>query len=160
MCDIRHLSADAPRLLCSVPTPGSDDDEALLTAWVTTCSESPIGDAASAHVSLRGTLCTFSAPRVREPLLDFARYAGNVVLDLSSLSFIDTCGVRLLQQLHDQLLLEGCFLRIHDPAPNVERVLDLVGADVGEACHPGSPNARTTNGAARAGAPGGAPPAG
>lgn len=136
MCDTRHLPANAPRLLCSVETPITGDDEPLLSAWVTTCPESPLGDVTSAHVSLRGTLCTFSAPCIREPLLAFARYAGNVVLDLSALSFIDTCGVRLLQRLHDELLLEGCFLRLHDPAPNVERVLELVGADVGEPCHP------------------------
>jgi len=149
VCETRHLPAGAPRLLCSVPTPITADDEPLLSAWVTTCLESPLSDATSAHISLRGTLCTFSAPQMHGPLLDFARYAGDVVLDLSGLSFIDTCGVRLLQRLHDQLLLEGCFLRIHDPAPNVERVLELVGAEVGTPCHPGWMSSGTADSAGR-----------
>jgi anti-sigma B factor antagonist len=55
---------------------------------------------------------------------------GDLVLDLTDLTFIDSSGVRGLVTISG-LLHGGGRLILHDPAPAVRRVLDLVGIGEG-----------------------------
>jgi anti-anti-sigma factor len=50
-------------------------------------------------------------------------------LDLSELSFIDSCGIRVLQQMHAEALAERGTLIVVGATARTRRVLNLVGLD-------------------------------
>ena len=130
-----HLPTSTPRLLCSVRSPGRDNDPPLLMAWVGCCRPSSDDAQTAAYVSLHGDLCTYSARRMREGLLDYAAYAGDLVVDLSALRFLDTSGVELLEDVSAHLLRVGGFLQVHDPSDAARRVLELIHPDLPTPCH-------------------------
>jgi anti-sigma B factor antagonist len=53
---------------------------------------------------------------------------GDVSLDLSQLTFMDSTGVRLLIQIRNSLEGKGTLI-LSSPAPNVEKVLRLIGME-------------------------------
>jgi anti-anti-sigma factor len=52
---------------------------------------------------------------------------GDLVIDLSELTFIDAAGLRALAQAAYRTDGEGRLLRLHRPSPHVRRLLRLVG---------------------------------
>lgn len=59
----------------------------------------------------------------------FAADAPAIVLDLSELRFIDSAGIRLLLQLQTRSSGNGSRLRMLRAGPQVQRLLELTGAD-------------------------------
>lgn len=53
--------------------------------------------------------------------------AGEVVVDLSGVEFIDSSGLRLLVATHQQATEAGRRLVLRDPSKVVERLLDIAG---------------------------------
>ncbi len=141
-----HVPTSDPRLLIAVRDPRQTAEPPILAAWVSCCPAGVEDETSTALVSLHGDLCAYSAARLREALLDYASYAGEVVLDLAALRFLDTSGVDLLEELSHHLLRTGGFLQLHDPSPAARRVLDLLGADLGSPCHGEAPSGASTVG--------------
>jgi anti-sigma B factor antagonist len=52
--------------------------------------------------------------------------AGDVVLDMSELSFVDSSGIRLFIRLHQALHDRGGLI-LRSPTPHVARVLEIAG---------------------------------
>lgn len=53
--------------------------------------------------------------------------AGDVVLDLSNVTFLDTAGAAVLVAAQGHLAGKGCRLRVRDAGPSVSRLLTLAG---------------------------------
>src|SRR4051794_21974353 len=65
-------------------------------------------------------------------LLDELRHVGDgarrpVVLDLSSVTYLDSAGLRTLLVAQRETAAAGGSLTIHDASPTVRRLLDLTG---------------------------------
>ena len=57
------------------------------------------------------------------------RRGGQLVLDLSELTFMDSTGIRLILQASQRALMQGAELVVVRPPDTVMRVLELVGLD-------------------------------
>lgn len=115
-----------PRLLYRVAMPGRADGPALLTATVGCCAVSGRRSSHAGWVALEGELDAFSSSLLRDPLFDSAAYAGELVIDLQELRFIDSAGVDLLEEVSQHQLDRGGFVRLHHPGFAVRRVLQIV----------------------------------
>lgn len=115
-----------PRLLYRVAMPGRADGPALLTATVGCCAVSGRRSSHAGWVALEGELDAFSSSLLRDPLFDYAAYAGELVIDLQELRFIDSAGVDLLEEVSQHQLDRGGFVRLHQPGFAVRRVLQIV----------------------------------
>lgn len=115
-----------PRLLHQVTSPCGDDGSSLLSAWVGSCAAPGERSAHTGWVALEGELDAFSSSLLRDPLFDFATSAGELVVDLRALRFIDSSGVELLEEVTQLQLGRGGFVRLHEPRPFVRRVMQLV----------------------------------
>jgi len=51
--------------------------------------------------------------------------AGALTVDLSSLTFCDACGIRLLLQLDSEAKRRGRTMVLHDPTPFLKRILGV-----------------------------------
>jgi anti-sigma B factor antagonist len=82
-------------------------------------------------VRLIGELDLASYDEATRELSSLFETDGDVMLDLSELSFVDSSGIRLFIRLH--LALEGRgTLTLRSPTPHVARILQMSGlADVG-----------------------------
>jgi anti-anti-sigma factor len=80
---------------------------------------------------LRGDLDSAVADGVRDRLAEIVASAGGtrVILDLSELRFIDSRGVRVLLQLHQQAEADGGTLILFRPNTHLCKVLDLLELD-------------------------------
>ncbi|MGY5012817.1 STAS domain-containing protein [Streptomyces sp. 900105755] len=58
-----------------------------------------------------------------------------VVLDLEQVTFMDSSGINILITAHRTLTEAGGWLRLAQPCPAVQRVLQLVGIDIVIDCH-------------------------
>ncbi|MFE5407034.1 STAS domain-containing protein [Streptomyces sp. NPDC056580] len=58
-----------------------------------------------------------------------------VVLDLEQVAFMDSTGINILIAAHSTLTEAGGWLRLAQPRPAVQRVLQLVGIDIIIDCH-------------------------
>ena len=56
-----------------------------------------------------------------------AAQEGDLVLDLSEVTFIDSAGMRALLIVRENLVTAGRALRLANVTPEVKRLLDLVG---------------------------------
>lgn len=127
MHDRTHVPHDFPELLHTVPRGDRPFGEPLLSAWV-----SPN------YVCLDGDLCTHAVAGVRARLLthlDTADDDGDLVVDMTWLRFIDSAGVRFLQEIGDVVTQAGRRLELHQPPPFVQRVLTIADAQLGRPCH-------------------------
>lgn len=79
---------------------------------------------AGARVRLIGELDLASVAHAEQAL---ARAAGgpSLELDLSSLSFIDSSGLRLLLRLHERAASDGCRLVVRRGPRAVQRILEV-----------------------------------
>lgn len=75
-------------------------------------------------VAVAGELDLVTAPILEDSL---AQFAGDVRLDLTAVTFIDSSGVAGLVRLSTRCEADGCTLRIEECSPQVERVLRIVG---------------------------------
>ena len=75
-------------------------------------------------VAVAGELDLVTAPVLEASL---AQITGDVRLDLSAVTFIDSSGVAGLVRLLTRCRSDGCTLRIEECSPQVERVLRIVG---------------------------------
>jgi len=126
MHDDTFRPSGEPRLLYQVAMPGSGDGSALLSAWVGCCAAPGERSAHTGWVALEGDLDAFSSSLLRDPLFDFAAYAGELVVDLRALRFVDSAGVELLEEVSQFQLARGGFVRLHEPRPHVRKVMQLV----------------------------------
>ena len=84
-----------------------------------------VSDAGEVHVvSLVGELDLKTAEGLTDWLVDVA--GSLVVVDLSQLTFMDSSGITALVKARAQIEQAGSELRLTRPAPNVERVLQIV----------------------------------
>jgi len=75
-------------------------------------------------VAVAGELDLVTAPILEGCL---AQVTGDVRLDLTAVTFIDSSGVAGLVKLSARCESDGCTLRIEECSPQVERVLRIVG---------------------------------
>src|SRR5262245_21671161 len=80
-------------------------------------------------LSLVGELDMAEVPDVRARLAGLAEVNGNVELNCSRLSFIDSSGLYLLVELHRDCEARGVNLFIVDPSACVTRMLELTRLD-------------------------------
>ncbi|HEY7661441.1 MAG TPA: STAS domain-containing protein [Actinomycetota bacterium] len=76
--------------------------------------------------SLRGELDLSSYDVAARALTPLFQPGGEVTLDMSGLSFIDSTGIRLLVQLH-QALGDNGRLTLRSPSPQLSRILEITG---------------------------------
>jgi anti-sigma B factor antagonist len=97
-------------------------------------------------VALHGELDLATAPELEELLLARLDDGVAVTLDLRSLEFMDSSGVRALVTAHARAGLKGTTLRIVRPAADsiVERIITISGIDgqLDFVDEPGAPEAR------------------
>jgi anti-anti-sigma factor len=81
---------------------------------------------------LAGELDLAGAPRLTEALLDFASSEGELHLDLTEVSFLDSSGLRVILALARSRVDNGSVV-VLDPSAAVRRILEILGIDE----HPG-----------------------
>ena len=81
---------------------------------------------------LEGELDLAAAPQLTEALLDFASSEGEVHLDLSEVSFLDSSGLRVILALARSRADIGSVVLL-DPSAAVVRIFEIMGIDE----HPG-----------------------
>ncbi len=84
------------------------------------------------HFVPRGELDLATAPQLEGQVLPACREAaGEVVLDLRELTFMDSTGVRTIVAAHQAAKESGADLRVVRPAPEsaVSRVIEISGID-------------------------------
>jgi anti-sigma B factor antagonist len=74
---------------------------------------------------LRGELDLSTAERLTTCVAPFAATEGDLVLDLSGLTFVDSTGIREI--VRTASCLRGGSLVLVSPSPHVQRVLELTG---------------------------------
>jgi anti-sigma B factor antagonist len=73
-----------------------------------------------------GELDLITVPELEQRLVD-ALEAGDTVLELSRVSFIDSTGIALLVSISALARERGVRLELRDPSPHVERLIKLTG---------------------------------
>jgi len=81
---------------------------------------------------LAGELDLAAAPRLTEALLDFASSEGEVHLDLTEVSFLDSSGLRAILALARSRGDTGSVVLL-DPSAAIVRIFEIMGIDE----HPG-----------------------
>ena len=82
---------------------------------------------------LAGELDLATAPGLTEALLDFFSSEGEVYLDLSEVSFLDSSGLRVILALALSRGDNGSSVVLLDPSVAILRILEIMGIDE----HPG-----------------------
>jgi len=80
-------------------------------------------------LQLVGELDISSAPALRAQLMGLLAADGDVIVDLSSLSFMDSSGISVLIVAHKWSLEQGRKLTLRCPGGSVARVLEVSGTD-------------------------------
>ena len=91
---------------------------------------SPLVNGKGLH--LEGELDLAAAPRLTEALLDFASSEGEVHLDLTEVSFLDSSGLRVILALARSRGDTGSVVLL-DPSAAIVRIFEIMGIDE----HPG-----------------------
>jgi anti-sigma B factor antagonist len=84
-----------------------------------------------AHVTLRGELDLATAPELEDVLTERIDQSQEVVVDLRSLEFMDSSGIRVLVAAHARAGRTGTRVFIVRPAPDsaVGKIVDVSGLD-------------------------------
>jgi len=86
-------------------------------------------DDGAASVSLAGELDLAGAPQLETCLDEIEREGpARMIIDLASLAFIDSTGLRLLLQADARARKRGCELLLRRGEPSVQRVFEVTGA--------------------------------
>ena len=80
------------------------------------------------RVMVRGELDAATASRLVEDLKNDVEQDGDLELEMSGVSFVDSTGLRALLQLAKALEGRGTLL-LRNPSRNVQRLLDITGVD-------------------------------
>lgn len=130
-CHDHHVARSVPRVLVTVQRAMTTDRPLgpLLQVSVSECRSMLDPSKASGLIILRGELDTDGADSARNLLLEYARSAGSVVLDLTDLDTIDHGGALLIEAMHAVVDRGGGSLTVHDPGVVVQRVLELYGVE-------------------------------
>lgn len=84
----------------------------------------------AAHLTPVGELDIATAPQFEQEVRSLlGRCNGQVVIDLSRLTFIDSSALRLFVVLSEQAVSEGWTLRLLRPKGQVRSVFQITGAD-------------------------------
>ena len=86
-----------------------------------------VSDLGRGTFELRGELDMATAPLLLEAVAAVVDEPGDILLDLSGLSFMDSSGLHAMIQIADPLV-DGLLL-LTAPQPNVQRVLEMTGLD-------------------------------
>lgn len=78
-------------------------------------------------LAVAGEIDAFSAPALAEAI--DATEHGELIVDLAGVDFVDSSGLRVLLQSHQQLQAAGRALRLRRPSPVVQRLFDVAGVD-------------------------------
>jgi anti-anti-sigma factor len=81
---------------------------------------------------LAGELDLATAPQLAEALLEFASSEGELQLNVSELTFLDSSGLRVILELARSRADDGSVVLL-DPSAAVMRILEIMGIDE----HPG-----------------------
>jgi anti-anti-sigma factor len=82
------------------------------------------------RIEVAGELDEATAPLLREQLFNVhADLVGDLVLDISALTFVDSTGLSLFLTMHKRLRSEGKRLVIFAPTPKVRRVMEITRLD-------------------------------
>jgi anti-anti-sigma factor len=79
------------------------------------------------HFALVGELDMASADCLREAVAA-ADGRGDVILDISELTFVDSAGIHVFVELARNVAGDGSSIILRSPSPIARRTLDLVGA--------------------------------
>ena len=80
------------------------------------------------HIVLTGELDGATAPLLRESFLEVAEgLEGNLVVEISGLTFVDSSGLTLLITEHKNLQANGSSLIIRSPTPMARRAFEITG---------------------------------
>lgn len=88
------------------------------------------------HVMLMGELDLATAPELANRLREIG--AGcDVVIDISMLEFVDSCGLSVFVVEHQRLQSAGRRLTIYGPSPSARRVFEVTALDTLLSIEPG-----------------------
>ncbi len=83
---------------------------------------------------MTGELDTYTAACVEQAVTDFGDLTGDraadLVVDLSWLTFIDSDGLRLIEEFVARVQKTGARASLHSPSPCVRRLLRITGVDL------------------------------
>jgi anti-sigma B factor antagonist len=85
--------------------------------------------AAAVHIEARGELDLATVPALLERIAPHRRAGNRVVVDLRSLTFMDSSGLRMLLQLYQASAGEGWELVVVPGPPGVQRMFELTGME-------------------------------
>lgn len=87
------------------------------------------GNADGVTISVHGEVDVYTAPRLRERLLQFETSGTFVVLDIANMSFIDSTGLGVIAAATKRIRSEGGDLVLRQPTNDTRKVLKLTGLD-------------------------------
>lgn len=131
MCNGEHRPLRPPRVVATVAFPPFESMQvgraSLLELRAGSCLDRFGVDVC--YVQLSGELDAFTASRIGGPLAGITGLAGDLVIDTRLVSFIDSAGLRLLEQMFDRGAANYSSVRLHDPSRVVYRLMRLAGVD-------------------------------
>jgi len=85
------------------------------------------GEKESISLSVKGRLDTNTAPELEKVALECVEGVKKLVLDLASLDYISSAGLRVILMLHKSLSSRGAKLVVAHPKDEVMEVFDMTG---------------------------------
>lgn len=79
---------------------------------------------AATVVTVTGEIDAMTAPALRETLESLT---GHVVIDLAAVPYIDSSGLRVIDQQHGRLSGDHGRITLRNPRPPIRRVLEVTG---------------------------------
>ena len=79
------------------------------------------------RLDVAGELDLAASSELRAALADLVDEGGDVTIDLSAITFIDSTALTILVHMHNELAASGARLIVTDPSPVVVRTLQLAG---------------------------------
>jgi anti-anti-sigma factor len=116
-----------PRVLCVVGDPDDEAGRPMLEVYVCAIPRRPGTDAVGAMVALVGEFCAFSAGQTGSALRSFVEYAGDVVVDLTGLTFVDAAGLDVLVGLIDGSHESGGSVTFENANARIGKTFELAG---------------------------------
>lgn len=137
MCGSEHRQSHPLLPLCAIGAPSRRGQVPSRFGVKVGASSRGPEDRSLAMIRLTGELDTFVAGEIGDPLREFVDFARDVVIDMAGIDFIDSEGLRLVEDLGESARAAGGSVRLHDPSPVVVRLMELLDAgDRFDVCRP------------------------